>query len=618
MRETEVAVTFRPPGRTVYVLQGTRLQEAAAGAGMVLDLPCGGEGVCGKCRVVVSGRLCRPTPVEMEVFSTEQLEAGHRLACQSAVCGPVTVEVPDTSLLGSQHKILAGAEGSPRPAGQPAIRKQYVELSPPARGDDDPDLLRLQAAVGPLETDLELLREIPGRLRAGGFRGTAVLADGRLIDFEPQDTQAENMAVAVDVGTTTLAAVLLDLNTAGQLAVASRLNPQTRFGDDVLSRILLARDDPRGLQDLHRAIIEAVNEMIGQLAEQAAVRRQRIYQVTFSGNTTMQQLLCGVDPSSLGEVPFVPAAGGGLLLRAAELGLQVHPRAVACVLPVIGGFVGGDTVSGILATALAEADGPALLVDVGTNGEIVLAAAGKLSAASTAAGPAFEGARISHGMRAAAGAIEKVVVDGRLRSNVIGDVPPTGLCGSALIDLAAVLLRHGLLKPDGRLETPDRLPDDVLPDLARRVTGHQGQPAFLLAPESETGHGRPILLTQRDFRELQLATGAIRAGITILLRRAGITPGDLESVLIGGGFGNFIRRSNAQRIGLLPGQVRRSRIRYQGNTSLAGARLVTLSRQARAMAEELARRTEHVDLSRDADFQTAFAESMIFPPDEQA
>jgi len=618
MREAEVPVTFQPSGQTVYVLRGTGLLEAAADAGIVLDQPCGGLGKCGKCRLVVSRGACQPSPAEVEVFSADQLRTGFRLACQSSVSGPTTVEVPASSLPASYQKILVRAEQAPLAVADPVVRKRYVELPLPRRGDDDPDLLRLEKALGPFEVGLGLLREIPAKLRQAGFRGTAVLAGGRLMDFEPQDTRAESFAVATDVGTTTLVAALLDLNAGSELAVASRLNPQTQFGDDVLSRIRLVREAPDGLRELNETIIRAVDEMIGELVERAGIRRERIYELTFAGNTTMQQLLCGVDPSSLGEVPFVPTAGHGPLLPAAELGLHVHPRATAWVLPVIGGFVGGDTVSGMLATGLAEAQGPTLLVDIGTNGEIALSADGKLSAASTAAGPAFEGARISCGMRGSSGAIEKVIVDGRLRTNVIGNVSPVGLCGSGLIDLAAELLRHGLLTPEGRLRTADQLPDGVLPDLARRLVVHDGQAAFLFASETETRDGSPLVLTQHDVRELQLAAGAIRAGIVLLLQRAGLQPQDLRAVLIGGGFGNFIRRSNAQRIGLLPWQIPRQRIRYQGNTSLAGARLVALSEQARRTAEELARRTEHVDLSCHPDFQRAFAEAMIFPKREEA
>jgi uncharacterized 2Fe-2S/4Fe-4S cluster protein (DUF4445 family) len=317
-------------------------------------------------------------------------------------------------------------------------------------------------------------------------------------------------------------------------------------------------------------------------------------------------------------VPFVPVAGRSILALAGELGLHIHPRGRAWILPVIGGFVGGDTVAGVLATGLADAQQPTLFVDIGTNGEIVLCANGKFSAASTAAGPAFEGARISQGMRGAEGAIEKVVVDGCLRINVIGNAPPQGICGSALIDVAAELLRHDILTPQGRLRTPDELPADVLPELSGRIVSQDGKRAFQLAAESETAHGEPILLTQRDIRELQLATGAIRAGIGILLRRNGLEPKDLDRVLVGGGFGNFIRRSNAQRIGLLPSHIEHHRIRYLGNTSLAGARLLAVSRRARVLADDLARRIEHFDLSRDAEFQDAFADAMIFPESETA
>ncbi len=613
--DTEVLVCFRPSGREAYVLPGTRLIEAAAEAGLVIEVPCGGEGLCGKCRVIVTSGAAESTDAERQWFSAKELGAGWRLACQSAVCGPTEVEIPPVSRVAAEHKILVRTEGEAGPADDPPVRKRYLELSPPTRGDDVPDVLRLERALeaGPLEMDLSLLREIPARLREADFHGTAVLAERRLLDVEPGNTEADAFAVALDIGTTTLVAALLDLGTGSEWALGARLNPQTRFGDDVLSRILHARQDPGGLRQLQEAIARAVDEMIGELCSQAGIPRERIYAIAFAGNTTMQQLLCGVDTSSLGEVPFAPATRHALTFAAAELGLHIHPRGSAYVMPVIGGFVGGDTVAGILATGMAEADAPTLLVDIGTNGEIVLLADKKLRAASTAAGPAFEGARISRGMRGSTGAIEKVVVDGRLRTNVIGNVPPVGLCGSGLIDVAAELLRHRILTPQGRLQTPDQLPADVIPDLARRIILHDGRVAFLLAAAAETADQRPIVLTQRDLRELQLATGAIRAGIAILLRQAGLQPKDLERVLIGGGFGNFIRRSNAQRIGLLPCEIEHRRIRYMGNTSLAGARLAALSRRARQIAEELARRTEHVDLATDKNFHEAFAESMIFP-----
>lgn len=613
MLEPEIPVTVSPPGKTLYVLPGTRLVEAVAAVGLALDLPCGGEGTCGKCRVRIVRGAGEPGPAERRALTPEELDQGFRLACQVTVNAPLDVEIPRTSLLATTHKILASAGQTADIQPDPPLAKHWVELPPPSRDDDRSDLARLQQAVGPSDADVPFLRELPSRLRENGFRGTAVVLGDRLIDFEPGNTESAACAVAVDVGTTTLVAMLLDVRTGDELAVAARLNPQTRFGDDVLSRILYVQESPNGLAALQGAVLSAVHEMIGEVAAEAGVDQRRIYEVVFSGNTTMQELLCGIDPRTLGEVPFIPATSSRILIPAADLGIEIHPRARAYVMPVIGGFVGGDTVAGILATDLTDSPGPSLLVDIGTNGEIVLWAHGKLTAASTAAGPAFEGARIAHGMRASAGAIEKVVVDGRLRVNVIGGVAPVGLCGSALIDAAAELLRHGVLAPDGRLASPDRLPEDVLQDLRDRLVADDGKPAFVLVPAEESGTGKPVWLTQRDFRELQLASGAIRAGIATLLRRQGLTPADLESVLVAGGFGNFIRRKNAQCIGLLPHEVPRHRIGYQGNTSLAGARLAAISKTARAKAEDLARQTEHVDLSSDPDFRWAFAEAMLFP-----
>jgi uncharacterized 2Fe-2S/4Fe-4S cluster protein (DUF4445 family) len=614
MPDAHFLVVFQPAGRAVRVPEGTPVLEAAAGAGLPLEAPCGGEGTCGKCRVLVRDGAGPPCPADQRFFHPAEVDAGWRLACQSVVRSPMSVEIPADSLLGARHKILAEAQAAPMPAADPPVVKRFLQLPPPERGDDVSDLGRMERAIGPVDAALDVLRHLPRRLRDAEFCGTAVLADGRLLDFEPGDTRGECFVAAVDVGTTTLVAVLADPATGRQAAVASRLNPQTAFGDDVLSRILHAQESPRGLDELRDAVVRAVDEMLGELAAEAGVDRRRIYGVSFAGNTTMQQLLLGIDPRHLGEVPFVPVVSGPVLLPAAQLGVSIHPRARAYVLPVIGGFVGGDTVAGMLATDLADLPGPTLFVDIGTNGEIVLAADGKLSAASTAAGPAFEGARIAHGMRASAGAIEKVVVaDGRLQITTIGGERPIGLCGSALIDVAAELLRHRVLAPDGRLRTAGELPEGVSEDLRARLVEHEGKTVFGLVGAEASGHGRPVFLTQRDFRELQLASGAIRAGITILLRRAGLRPEDLDSVLLGGAFGNYIRRTNARRIGLLPGHVPPERIRFHGNTSLAGARLVILSRQARAIAEELARRTEHVDLSGDPDFRWAFAEAMVFP-----
>jgi uncharacterized 2Fe-2S/4Fe-4S cluster protein (DUF4445 family) len=613
-REAEAPVTFLPTGRTAYVLVGTSIIEAAAEAGIILDSPCGGQGTCGKCRVMIESQAGEITKAEKKLFSADELERGCRLACQAEVRGPTEVVVPESSLLAAKHQILVHTEKTAQgPVEDPSVVKRYFSFPPAEQNDYASDLPRLKQALGPFDIDMSLLRELPYRLRQWNYCGTAVMSEGRLLDFEKGDTSAEKFAVALDIGTTTLAAMLLNFNTAGEVAVASRLNPQTGFGDDVLSRILFVRENSHGLQTLHESIIRASNEMIAELCGQAGVGNEKIYAAAFSGNTAMQHLLCRMDASSLGEAPFVPAASFGMTTNASELGLRINNRGRAYILPIIGGFVGGDTVAGILATELTDSPGPALFVDIGTNGEIVLWDGGKLTAASTAAGPAFEGARISCGMRGSQGAIEKVLVDGHLRMNIIGNVAPAGLCGSGLIDVAAELLRHKILTPQGNLLSPDHLPADLLPDLRRRIIEQDGQTAFLLASEDESATGKMLAVSQHDFRELQLAAGAIRAGTEILLKRAGLKPRDLHEVLVSGGFGNFIRRGNAQRIGLLPHKLEHHKIRYCGNTSLSGARLAALSIRARRMAEDIARQTEHVDLAANADFQEAFAEAMIFP-----
>ena len=600
------------------VSKGTSLVDAAVSAGITLDLPCGGEGLCGKCRMIVQNGASRPNAAEENALTKSEIEQGLRLACQTPVTGPMTVNVPHTSLLPAFHKILKRTVGENHEAREiviedPIVRKQYLQLSPPARDDAAADLARLRRQIGPVEIDLGLTRRIPQALRDQEFCGTAVIAQGRLLDFEAGNTEDQCFAVALDLGTTTLVAVLLDARSGEELALSAGLNPQTKFGDDVLSRIQHASDTADGLDQLSAAILEAVDQMIGQVAASAGVQRQNIYQVSVSGNTTMQQLLLGINPQYLGEVPFVPTVAQSVSVEAAELPMEIHPHGRLYTLPVIGGFVGGDIVSGAVATGLDEMPGPSLLVDIGTNGEILLSSNGNLWAAATAAGPAFEGARILHGMRGSTGAIERVAIDDDLRIEVIGGGKPVGLCGSGLIDLAAELLRLDIISPQGRMADADGLRQDLPDVVRRRVVPHQGQNAFLLAGKEESATGDPIFLVQRDVRQLQLASGAIRAGILLLLRRAGLEPSDLTSLLIAGGFGNYIRRTKAQRIGLIPGGIPLDRIRYQGNTSLAGSQLVALSQEARRQAEELARQTQHIDLSTDPGFLNAFADAMVFP-----
>jgi len=552
---------------------------------------------------------------QTECALSEELAAqGFRLACQCLVTGPLVVEVPEESMFESRAKILTGDTGA-RGKLAPVVRKVSFSLDEPAIEDSRSDQARLRDVIGDVSMPPHMTRVLPGFLRSHGWAGTAVTARGRLIGLEQGDTSESAYGVALDIGTTTVVGTLFDLVTGRELGVDSQMNSQVPYGDDVVSRILRIREKRGSLAQLQRYILETVNGLISSLAEEAGVSSDRIYDLVVAGNSTMQEIFCGFDPSALGEIPFVQVFDEGQTLSAAHLGIKANEGAEVYVFPQIGGFVGGDTVAGMVAARLDQWDKPVLLVDIGTNGEIVLAHNGELLAASTAAGPAFEGARISQGMRAAAGAIEKVMIRDDVLLNVIGNTRPVGICGTALIDAAADLLRCGVIDPTGRILTADELPDGVPEEVRHRLETRDSETSFVLATPEESASGQAVYLRQKDIRELQLATGAIRAGVTILLRRVGIDPGDLGAVLLAGAFGNFIRRSNARRIGLLP-PISRDRIRFIGNAASLGAKLALLSSEDRTYAETLRGKTDHVDLSRDAEFQAEFSMAMMFPEDE--
>lgn len=617
MKHLEHEIVFEPAGRHVFALPGTVLLEAAAGAGLVLQTPCGGAGTCGKCRLRVTSGDCPPSSTCRKLLSKGDVRNGFRLACQARIQGDLVVEIPDSALFETQQQILVKDSGETFDI-QPAISKIYVELTMPDQGDSRSDVERLRNATHPVSfghIGIHTLRLISEALRKASYKGTAVIVDHELIDFEPGNTMRQNYGVAFDVGTTTIVGTLVDLSTGTGVAIESGLNPQTSYGDDVITRIQKCREDHKYLVELQQAVIGYLNDMIEKLAKAGRIRRSAIYEIVLAGNTTMQQIACGINPSALGELPFVPVFRDALQIRASDLDLKIHRNGRVYVFPQIGGFVGGDTVAGILASRLDRMSSTVLFVDVGTNGEIVLAHDGKLMATSVAAGPAFEGARISCGMRATSGAIEKVMIDDDVYVNVIGNVQPTGLCGSGLIDAVAELLNVGVLDATGRVLSPEEAPGNTPEAVRERLVTRDGHVDFILVQESETATGKALVLSQRDIRELQLANAAIRAGINILLQMEGLKALQLDYILLAGAFGNFIRRNHAQRIGLLPA-VPRNRIRFIGNASSLGAKRSLLSVAEKQYAGDIARKTRHVDLSLSPEFQMEFGSAMIFPPDD--
>jgi len=571
----EVRVTFQPSGRSVFVLEGTVLLEAAGEAGHIIQTPCGGSAKCGKCLVRVIAGNCPPSQQEKAVIDSGMLEKGYRLACRCRVNGETVVEIPESSLFQSAQKILshhAGGKIEPKPR---VVKKYNVA------------------------TDV-----------------TEVRIDGVVVHSETGNTENRCYGVAFDLGTTTIVGTLVDLVTGADLAVASMVNPQASYGDDVVSRIKKCRDEQHGLDILRAAIIDAVNSLLGRLFKDSGIGGLHVYEAVFAGNTAMQEIFCGINPRKLGEIPFEAEFHDPLKKKAADMQIEINPAGDVHIFPQIGGFVGGDTVAGIIATRLDEMDKPALLVDVGTNGEIVLSSRGRLAATSVAAGPAFEGARIVNGMRGTTGAIEKaVIVDGDMLFNVIGNVKPAGICGSGLIDIVAELLRLGVIESAGRIQSPEDLPASTPEAIRARVVKQDGQYSFMLVGREKSATGNPIHLYQRDVRELQLANGAIRTGINILLKMENLRPDDLGSILMAGAFGNYIRRNNARRIGMLP-EISCEKISFMGNTASFGAKMVLLSRVEEEYASRVTGVTRHVDLSQDPSFMEEFSAAMLFPEGE--
>ncbi len=609
-------VTFQPEGRSVSVLSGTKLLDAAARAGIFINAPCGGEGTCGKCRVEIEGFASAPTEAERRHLNKQQIEDGLRLACQLTVDRDMVVSVPEATRF-SEQVVLAEGKGREF-ALRPNVRKRFVQLDPPSVEDLRSDASRLTEALAE-ETDeprigLGLVRQLPSFLRQEAFKVTAVLLGDEVVCLEKGDTADSLWGVAFDVGTTTVVGTLVNLATGERDAVASRTNPQVGFGEDVVSRISYGTAHHDGLDELHRCITGCLNDIVVELTESAGVSLDRVYEATAVGNTTMAHLLLGIDPSHIARAPYVSAFGGALDVVAASVGLEINHNANLHVLPNIAGFVGSDTVGVILASGMMHGEEVRLAIDIGTNGEIVIGNRDRLIACSCAAGPAFEGARIRYGMRAAEGAISKVVVNEGIEVSVIGGGRARGLCGSGLLDAVAGLLSAGLIDGSGRIVSADALGGDIPGTLRQAVVSLDGQPAVVLVDARASELAEAIVLTQRDVRELQLAKAAIAAGIQVVSGEFGLEPDRIPHVLLAGGFGNFIRRSSAKRIGLLPG-IPVGRIEFIGNAASVGAIMALGSRQCREEAETIGERTEYVELANRPDFLAHFTEAMMFPQD---
>ena len=587
---------------------------AANWIGLPIDSTCGAKGTCGKCKVRILRGHNGATAADRRIFNEEEIAEGWRLSCRSEANSDVVCHVPrlmgnpKAALMGFDRHVILNAN----------VYKIPLTLTPPSLEDQRSDFSRIRDALEPegyaIEASLNLLRQLPGVLRRSNWQVTAVVVGHELVSVEEGDTSGRSFGLAFDIGTTTVVGMLIDLNSGAPVAVQSTLNGQAVQGADVISRISYTMLNEDGLAELNAVILRTLNGLIAQLLEEGQVAAHEVYEVVTAGNATMQHLFLGVDPEPIGLEPFIPAVEDMVQASAHEVGLNIHPQAQIHCLPYLGAYVGADLVAGLLATGLAQNEGVRLLVDVGTNGEIILGSAARTVATAAPAGPAFEGAQIQDGMRASEGAIEAVTItqDG-IELQVIGDIPPIGLCGSGLLDVVAQLRLSGLLLPSGRFVKADDATQMVTPDLAKRIiTGDEGRRSFVLAWPEESGSDKAIVLTQRDVRELQFAKGSIAGGIDVVMQELGVEADELVEIYLAGSFGSYINPQSARIIGLVP-PVPVERIKAVGNAAGEGAKIALLSFRERMVARSLPQIVEYHELSGRGDFNDSFLAVLQFP-----
>ncbi len=593
-------VDFEPIGRRVTCELNTTLLDAAQRAGVMLTAVCGGDGSCGRCIVrVMNGEVSLPTQIEQAELGRDETASGWRLACQTTISSNVHVHVPPDSLATAQRTQTEGQAANVEL--EPAVRAFKAQVAPPTLDDLRSDAARIRDAIPlpGLSFDARVLRRLPDDLRNWQFHVSAFVRSAEVVAVRPGGTTP--LGLAVDIGTTKLAAYLVDLTNGETLASLGAMNPQIAYGEDVVARIHHAISRPEGTEQLRAAIVDALNGLARDLCVQVTRDVADIADAVVVGNTAMHHLFLGLPVHQLGLAPYVAAESASLDLKAREVGLELASGAYVHLLPNVAGFVGADHMAMLLATGLAERDGVVLAMDIGTNTEVSLRARGKHFACSTASGPAFEGAHIRWGMRAAPGAIEKVSIrDGRVHFQTVGDAPPVGLCGSGILDLVAQMRRAGIINSRGAFQAEG----SHSPRLRRSDLGIQ----FVVVPGEENG-GTEITFDRKDVTEIQLAKGAMRAGVNLLLKRAGVTEADIDELIIAGAFGTYLDVQSGLDIGMFP-RMDRHKIKQVGNAAGAGARMALLSVAQRERAMRIARQIEYVELTTEPGFQSEFAHAL--------
>lgn len=598
----EIIVNIMPNNKNVKTKKGKYLIDILYEQGFFIPSSCGRRGICGKCLVGVE------MPNERETREKDKISYVN--SCQFIVEQDVIIYLP--KILVENHayeykkpyqieipeKLNPSIQVIKLPIEQEVIKKSksYIEY--------------IFHKIGQKKVSISLLKDIAG-IRKDIYKSYLLIHDeNNLINIRKENEYNGVYGLAIDLGTTSLAIELVNLISGKTVQEVSNLNPQVWYGDDVISRISYAVMSEDNIKLLQEKVVTGINNLISQLI---GIEKNDIYEVVIAGNTTMIHLFLGINPQSLGEYPFTPVFLNSITLSNRELLLDLNPEAKIYILPSIGGFVGGDITSGLLALNVYEEKKSFLFIDLGTNGEIVVSNQGKLWATSTAVGPAFEGGRIQCGMRASIGAIEKITLNDDIDIKVIGNAEPTGLCGSALIDLLAILLKLRIIDYTGRMLFGQYLPDNIPKKIRERIQLYNSDIVFEVCKRKE----RSIFLSARDVRQLQLSCSAIKCGIKLLTQQAGINYELLEKVYIAGTFGFYLDKNNLKTIGIIPKEIDDTKISFIGNSSLAGAKCVLLNKDLKQHAEEISSKINHIDLSTIPNFEEEFALSTFFPKIEE-
>jgi uncharacterized 2Fe-2S/4Fe-4S cluster protein (DUF4445 family) len=629
---SECTITFLPHDRAITVSAGESLIRAALQAGVHINASCGGEGVCGKCRVLVEkGAVSEGIS---ERIGQEDIDKGYRLACLVKVTEDVTVRIPVES---SIDKSVMNLQATPRRTASiqqmdfeslkeeglfiPPVEKIFLTLAPPNAQNNMPDVtrlieyLKLEANEHKLELTLPVIRKLPGVMRESDFQLTVtvirpVRSDGKnlIINVQSGDTTAANYAVAMDIGTTTIYGQLIDLTTGECLAEAGDFNGQISYGEDVITRIMYA-EKPGGLEKLQEVVVATMNSVLEKIIRKSKVDREDISTITFSGNTTMTQLFLQIDPRNIRRAPYVPTATLYPPFTASIVGININEHAIALLYPQVSSFVGGDIVAGVMGSGMYRDEELTLFLDIGTNAELVVGNKDWLACTACSAGPAFEGGGIEFGMRAAKGAIEDFSLDPITYEPMvftIGDVRPKGICGSGLITMAAVMFEMGVINNRGKFNRDHGTP---------RIRKNNHVWEYVIAWKDETQLDRDIALTEPDLDNLIRAKGAIYSGCLTLLEEVGLSLDMVEHIILAGGFGSYIDLEKSMVLGLLP-EVDPERVTFIGNGSLMGARMSSLTNRIRQDVVSVTQRMTNFELSETPSYMDNYIAAMFLPHTE--